>query len=43
MASFRAVPAIAVCYDWDIESFDYNGTYLNGTLNEEPPEYESQT
>ena len=37
MASFCVVLAIAMCYDWDIEFFDFNGTYLNGTLNEEPP------
>ena len=43
MASFRAIRAIAMCYDWDIECFDFNGTYLNRTLNEEPPEYETQT
>ena len=49
MASFCTILAIAACHDWDIESFDFNGTYLNGTLNDdkeiymqEPPEYETQ-
>jgi reverse transcriptase-like protein len=41
--------AIATYYDWDIGSFDFNGTYLNGTLGDEeeiymqePPRYETQ-
>ena len=49
MASFRAILAIAARHDWDIESFDFNGAYLNGTLNDdeeiymkEPPGYETQ-
>ena len=48
LASFRLLLAIAVCHDWDIESFDFNGAYLNGQLdaNEEiymysPPGYDS--
>jgi hypothetical protein len=28
LMSFRTILAIAVCYDWDIESFDFNGVYL---------------
>ena len=49
LASFCMILAIAACHDWDIESFDFNGTYLNGTLGEgeeiymqEPPRYETQ-
>ena len=48
LTSFRAILAIAARHDWDIESFDFNGAYLNGELdpNEEiymqsPPGYES--
>ena len=48
LTSFRAILAIAARYDWNIESFDFNGAYLNGELdaNEEiymqaPPGYES--
>jgi hypothetical protein len=39
MASFRAILAIAACYDWDIESFAFNGAYLNGTLNDDEEIY----
>ena len=49
LSSFRTVLALAARYDWEIESFDFNGAYLNGELgeNEEiymqgPPGYESQ-
>jgi Reverse transcriptase (RNA-dependent DNA polymerase) len=49
LTSFRAILAIATCYDWDNESFDFNGAYLNGTLNDdeeiymqEPPGYETR-
>ena len=49
MASFRAILAIAARQDWEVESFDFNGAYLNGTLGEkeeiymqEPPGYETQ-
>jgi len=48
LASFRLILAIAARLDWDIESFDFNGAYLNGELdkNEEiymysPPGYDS--
>ena len=34
LASFRTILAIAACNDWEIESFDFNGAYLNGELNE---------
>ena len=49
MASVRTVLAMAARFDWDIESFDFNGAYLNGTLDDDeelymykPPGYESQ-
>jgi transposase InsO family protein len=49
MASFRLILAMAARYDWDVESFDFNGAYLNGTLSDdeeiymkEPPGYETQ-
>ena len=49
MASVHMILAMAACFDWDIESFDFNGVYLNGTLNNneelymhELPRYESQ-
>jgi transposase InsO family protein len=49
MASVRSTLAMAARFDWDIESFDFNGAYLNGTLDDdeelymhEPPGYESQ-
>jgi hypothetical protein len=47
LASFQAILTYAACYDWEIESFDFNGTYLNGILDDnkeiymqEPPGYE---
>jgi hypothetical protein len=50
LTSFRTILAIAVRYDWDIESFDFNGVYLNGELDDHeeiymqaPPGYESDT
>ena len=33
LTSFRTILAIAACQDWDIESFDFNGMYLNGKLD----------
>ena len=48
LASFRTVLALAARQDWDIEAFDFNSAYLNGTLDadekiymQEPPGYES--
>jgi Reverse transcriptase (RNA-dependent DNA polymerase) len=47
LSSFRAVLAIAARNDWEVDSFDFNGAYLNGELDEdeeiymqEPPGYE---
>ena len=34
LASFRTILAIASRYNWDIDSFDFNGAYLNGELDE---------
>jgi len=34
LTSIRLILAIAACYDWDIESFDFVGVYLNGELND---------
>jgi hypothetical protein len=49
LASFRTILALAACFDWDINSFDFNGAYLNGELDEDeeiymqaPPGYEGQ-
>jgi reverse transcriptase-like protein len=49
LTSFRMILAMAVCHNWEIESFDFNGAYLNGTLSDnkeiymkEPPGYETQ-
>ena len=46
LSSFRLILAIAARYDWEVESFDFVGAYLNGELddNEEiymdsPPGY----
>jgi reverse transcriptase-like protein len=48
LSSFRLILAIAAHYNWDIESFNFIGAYLNGKLddNEEiymqsPPGYSS--
>jgi len=48
VASFHTILALAACYDWDIESFNFNSAYLNGILNDnkeiymqEPPRYET--
>jgi hypothetical protein len=49
LASFRTILAIAARKDWDIDTFDFNGAYLNGQLNEDediymqpPPGYDAQ-
>ena len=49
LSSFRAILALAARHDWEIESFDFNGAYLNGELGEDeeiymqpPPGYEGQ-
>ena len=49
LASFRAILAMAARNDWEVHTFDFNGTYLNGKLDDDeeiymqpPPGYESQ-
>jgi hypothetical protein len=39
ISSLRAVLAIAAHNDWEIESFDFNGAYLNGELDEDEEIY----
>ena len=34
LTSICIILAIAVWYDWEIESFDFVGAYLNGELND---------
>jgi len=48
LASFRTILAIAAKSDWEIKSFDFNGAYLNGELDEHeeiymqfPPGYDT--
>jgi hypothetical protein len=48
LASLCTILAYATHHDWEIESFDFNSTYLNGILTEdkevymqEPPTYET--
>jgi hypothetical protein len=48
LSSFRLILALAARFDWDAKSFDFNGAYLNGELddNEEiymysPPGYDA--
>jgi len=49
LASIRTILAIAARNDWEINTFDFNGAYLNGELNdneqiymEPPPRYGNQ-
>jgi hypothetical protein len=49
LASFRTILAFAARNDWNINTFDFNGVYLNGELSAEediymqaPPRYETQ-
>jgi hypothetical protein len=39
LASFRIILTIAVQQDWEIESFNFNGVYLNGELDQEEEIY----
>ena len=48
LASFRTILTIAAKSDWEIKSFDFNGAYLNGELDEHeeiymqfPPGYDT--
>lgn len=49
LSSFRIILAIAARNDWDADTFDFNGAYLNGELDEDediymkpPPGYDSE-
>ena len=49
LASFRMILAVGARNDWDIDTFDFIGAYLNGELDEDediymqaPPGYENQ-
>ena len=39
LASFRTILALAVRQDWDIDTFDFNGAYLNGELSKDEDIY----
>ena len=39
LSSFQAVLALAARNNWEIESFDFNGAYLNGELEEDKEIY----
>ena len=48
LPSFHTILALAARQDWDVQSFDFNGAYLNGELDDEeeihmqePPGYET--
>jgi len=47
LASFWTILALAACFDWEVECFNFNSAYLNGELEEleeiymeQPPGYE---
>jgi hypothetical protein len=49
LSSFYTILALAACFNWEINSFNFNGAYLNGKLDtdeeiymQEPPSYEGQ-
>src|SRR6266702_759951 len=49
LTTFRTILALAAQQDWDIDTFDFNGAYLNGELSEEediymknPPGYDGE-
>jgi hypothetical protein len=49
LSSFHLILAIAAHNDWDTDTFDFNGTYLNGELDDNeqiymksPPGYDSE-
>ena len=48
LSSFCTILVYAICHNWEIESFDFNGAYLNGKLDnneeifmQEPPGYKT--
>jgi len=49
LSSIHLILALAARHDWEVESFDFNGAYLNGELSDEeeifmqePPGYETK-
>ncbi len=49
LSSICLILTLATCHDWEVESFDFNGAYLNGELSnkeeifmQEPPGYETK-
>jgi len=49
LASFHAILALTMCFDWEIDMFNFIGVYLNGELDEDeeiymqpPPGYKGQ-
>jgi hypothetical protein len=49
LSSFHTILAITTHNDWDADTFDFNGTYLNGKLDNDediymkpPPGYTSE-
>jgi hypothetical protein len=49
LSSFRTILALAARFNWEIDSFNFNGAYLNSKLDadeeiymQEPPGYEGQ-
>ena len=50
LASIHTILMLAACHNWDVDTFDFNSTYLNGELGEEeeiymqePPGFEEST
>ena len=39
LSSFQTILAMAVCNNWDADSFDFNGAYLNGELDDDEEIY----
>jgi len=39
LVSFRTILALAAQYDWDVKSFNFNGVYLNGKLEQDKEIY----
>jgi hypothetical protein len=49
LSSFHTILVLAACFNWEIDSFNFNSAYLNGELDmdeetymQEPPGYEGQ-
>jgi hypothetical protein len=39
LASLCTILTLTTCFDWEIESFNFNSTYLNGILIEDEKVY----